>query len=83
MCAAYLLTMGGDSVAGEPTMDINGVETDDIALNDLMNMWDQGTHDEARVIHGEMMSIIDSFGGNASKYRRERGKAIRATVNEM
>ena len=37
----------------------------------------------SRVIIGEFMSIIDSLGGNASKYRRERGKAIRAIVSEM
>ena len=64
-------------------MDIDIVETDDIALDDLMNMWDRGTRDEARVINGEVMSIIGNLGGNASKYKRERGKAIRAIVSEM
>ena len=64
-------------------MDIDVVETDDFALNELMKMWDRGTRDEARVINGEIMSIIDSFGGNASKYRREWGKASRAIVREM
>ena len=58
---------GGDSVAGELTMDIGIVESDDIALDDLMKMWDRGTRDEARVINGEIMSIIDSLGGNTSK----------------
>ena len=74
---------GGDSAAGEPTMDLDVVETDDIALNDLMKVRDRGTRDEARVLNGEIMSLIDSLGGNTSKYRRERGKAIRAIVSEM
>ena len=29
------------------------------------------------------MSIVGSFGGNTSKYRRERGKALRAIVREI
>ena len=64
-------------------MDIDIVETNDITLDDFMKMRDGGTRDEARVINGEIMSIIDSFGGNASKYRREWGKASRAIVREM
>ena len=42
-----------------------------------------GSRSEARVLNGEIMSIIDSLRGNTSKYRRERGKAIRAIVSEM
>ena len=49
----------------------------------MKKMWDRGTRDEARVINGEVMSIIDSLGGNTSKYRRERRKAIRGIVSEM
>ena len=59
---------GGDSVAGEPRIDIDIVESDDIPLDELLvKMWDRGTRDEARVINGEIMSIIDSFGGNTGK----------------
>ena len=57
-------------------MDIDIVETDDIALNGLLKMWDRGIRDEARVINGEIMSIIDSLGSKANKYRRERENAI-------
>ena len=64
-------------------MDIDIVESDDIALDDLMKMWDRGTSDEARVINGEIMSIIDSLGGNTSKCRRARGMAVRAVESEM
>ena len=72
-----------DSVAGDaPTIDLYVIENDDIPLDELLKLWDRGTRDEAKAINGEIMSIIDSLGGNTSKYRRYRGKAIRAIVSE-
>ena len=48
-----------------------------------MNIGERGTRDEAQATSGEIMSVVDRLGDNASKCRRERGRALRAIVNEI
>ena len=55
----------------------------DIPMENIMKLWDQATREEAREAEGQIMSIVGSLGGNTSKYRRERSKAIRAIVGEI
>ena len=55
----------------------------DAPLRELMKMWDAGTREEAREADGEILNVIRQLGGNIAKYRRERGRAMRATVSDI
>ena len=48
-----------------------------------MKMWDAGTREEAREANGEILNLIRQLDGNTAKYRRERGRAMRAIVSEI
>ena len=56
---------------------------DDAPLRELMKMWDAGSRKEARETDGEILSTIRQLGGNTAKYKRKRGKAMRAIVSEI
>ena len=56
---------------------------DDISMRDLMKMMNQAEAEETRELDREIMSIVKSLGGNSSKYRRERSRAVRAVVSEI
>ena len=58
-------------------------DVDDIPLDKLIGLLDQATRDEARELDAEIMQIIGSLGGNGSKYRRERGRAMNAVLSEI
>ena len=59
------------------------MDTTDEPLRELMKMWDAGLQKEAKEANGEIMSLIGHLGGSSARYRRERGKAIRAIVSEI
>ena len=56
---------------------------DDVPLNKLIGFLDQVQSAEARELDGEIMQIIGSLGGNTSKYRRERGRAMNRVLSEI
>jgi len=74
-------TMPGGRVEGgsRPSDD----DVDDIPLDKMIGLLDQATRDEARELDAEIMQIIGSLGGNGSKYRRERGRAMNAVLSEI
>ena len=55
----------------------------DAPLRELMKMWDAGSCEDASETNGEILSLIRQLGGNAAKYKRERGKAMRAIISNM
>ena len=75
-------THGGDT--GDFHNEVNDdMDVADEPLRELMKMWDAGLQKEAKETNGEILSFIRQLGGNAVKYQRERGKAIRAIVSEI
>ena len=74
--------VGGERVASRVSEDVP-VDGDDLAFRELMGMWDQNMREEARQLNGEILSIVQSMGGNTSRYRRERGRAVRAVLSEI
>jgi hypothetical protein len=48
-----------------------------------MDMWDHDAREEAKVINADILQIVRSLGGNVGKYRRERGRALRAVLSEI
>ena len=44
---------------------------------------DQSTKQEVNSFDREILSPVRNIGGNASNYRRERGRAIRAAISEI
>ena len=67
---------------GNADIDMGLVETD-VPLGKMLDMLNHHQCEEVRAANDEVMSIVSSLGGNSSKYRRERGKALRAIVNEI
>ena len=67
----------------EPDVSVRVSEPEDMALRDLLKLLDQATRAEARKDNEEILSLISDLGGNASRYKRERSKALRAVVSEI
>ena len=40
--------------SSKDTMDVDVIEDDDLLLDELMMMWDRGTHDKAQAVNGEI-----------------------------
>ena len=55
----------------------------DVPFEGLLRLQSQSVADELREIDAEILSVVRSLGGNASRYRRERGRALRAVVSEI
>ena len=74
--------VGHDCQGGDTNDFFNEVNDDseDVPMRELMKMFDNGTRAEVRETNDEILSFIRDFGGNEVKYRRERGKALRAIV---
>ena len=64
-------------------MELDVAEEQDLPLGRMLNWLDKGQSDEIRRAYTEIMNIVRSLGGNTSKYRRERSKALRAVVSEI
>ena len=73
------------SVAGDtPMMDIDVVEKDeDVDSDELVKHRDFTMKRQADEVNNEIMQIVGTFGGNVIKYRRERGRALRAVLSEI
>ena len=52
-------------------------------LQELMAVLQRDEREEICEAHVEILSIIKALGGNQSKYRRERRRAVRAIVSEV
>ena len=63
-------------------VDMNVVESD-APLEKMLDMLNSAQSEEVKAADDEIMSLIRSLGGNASRYRRERGKALKAIVSEI
>ena len=65
-------------------MDIDLIEKNtDVDLKQLMATLRRDEKLEIEETNQEIMTVLSSLGADASKYRCERSKAIRAVVSEM
>ena len=76
-------TQNTPMASAEPEVNVRVSETEDVALRDLLRMLDQAAQAEARKDNQEILSLISDLGGNATRYKRERSKAMRAVVSEI
>ena len=74
--------------AAEGGMDIDIIEASgaavadgDVSFAEYLDCYDHQLQQEARQVNGEILEIVGSLGGNVGKYRRERGRALRAVVS--
>ena len=64
-------------------LNVTAEEEPDISLREMLRLMDQSTAQEAKSLDREILSLVRNLGGNASSYRRERGRAIRAAISEI
>ena len=64
-------------------LDVTAKEEPDISLREMLKLMDQSTKREVENLDREILSLVRNLGGNASSYRRERGRAIRAGISEI
>ena len=55
----------------------------DIPLREMMKLMDQSAVQEVKDLDRGILSLVRNLGGNANRFRRERGRAIRAVISEI
>ena len=60
------------------------IENDaDVDFGELVKHWDSNVRRQADEVNHEIMQTVGTLGGNVFKYRRERGRALRAVLSEI
>ena len=57
--------------------------SDESDLKELMALMTREFKEEMRTTNRDIMSVVRALGGDSSRYRRERAKAVRAVVAEI
>ena len=64
-------------------MEVDSIEQSDSELRNLMAVMLREERREIKEANEEILSVVKSLGGDGSKYRRDRQRALKAVVSEI